>query len=56
MLILNEEQIEQFKKITGVNANKIFISKNGKYYYAILLEVEREVKVRISKEIAHVFI
>ncbi|MCI8346640.1 MAG: hypothetical protein HFJ12_01655 [Bacilli bacterium] len=56
MLILNENQIQEFNKIVGLNVDKIFISKNKKYYYAILLTIDREIKIRISNELASKFI
>lgn len=56
MLILNENQIQKFNKIVGLNVDKVFINKNKKYYYATLLTIDQEVKIRISNELANKFI
>lgn len=55
-VILNDDQLEEFNSLTGIKASKIFISKGKNYYYATILEVAKEVKLRISKDLANKFI
>lgn len=52
--ILNDAEIQLFNDLTGINAVKVFISKNHKYYYATI--VDKFKKIRIRKEIAKKFI
>ena len=34
--ILNEDETKKFVELTSLKASKVFISKNKKYYYAII--------------------
>ena len=52
--ILNNNQVEEFGKLTGIKATTVFISKDKKYYYASI--VDNSIKVRISKELASMFV
>lgn len=52
--ILTDSEVNLFTELTGIKATKIFISKNNKYYYATI--VDQLLKIRISKELAKVFI
>lgn len=55
MLILNEEQIKQFNKAVGLDVDKVFINKNKKYYYATLLTIDQQTKIKISDKLASKF-
>mgnify|MGYP000007629852 FL=1 len=52
--ILNEDETKKFVELTSLKASKVFISKNKKYYYAIIFN--HNIKIRISRELASKFI
>lgn len=54
LTILNDNQVEEFGRATGIEAKKIFISRNNRYYYVII--VDYDLKLRISKDLANKFI
>lgn len=54
MKILNQEERKIFGELTGIDANKIFINKNNRYYYVTI--VDYDLKLRISKELASKFV
>ncbi len=54
MKILDESEIKKFGELTGIDAKKIFISKNNRYYYVNI--VDYDLKLRISKELASKFV
>lgn len=52
--ILNDAEVQLFNDLTGINAAKVFISKNRKYYYVTI--VDYLFRIRISEELARKFI
>ena len=52
--ILSAKEVEEFTNITNIKATRVFISKNNKYYYAII--IDRDIKLRISEKLAKKFI
>ena len=52
--VLTDDETQIFSKFTGIKSTRVFISKGKRYYYATI--VNESIKVRISKELASVFI
>lgn len=52
--ILTDNEAQKFSELTGIRSTKVLISKGKRYYYATI--VNQSVKIRISKELASIFI
>ena len=52
--VLTDIEVKKFSELTGVKSTRVLISKGKKYYYATI--VDESIKVRISKDLANVFV
>lgn len=52
--VLTDKQVKIFINETGINATRILLSKNRKYYYVTI--VDQPIKLRISNELANLIL